>query len=174
MTGSLNEILVEPISAENEMILKEHLKRKMRSAARLSVLLLHAMEDRFGPEARDVVHDMIDKIELAPRPNMGDPEADLREFCANLDRGCAGSHEWERVTDQPDCIAYHYSRCMWAEVYQELGEPDLGLILCAGDEPAVKSYNSRLAFKRTKVLMKGDEVCDHVFYVDKCPASGAE
>jgi hypothetical protein len=78
-----------------------------------------------------------------------------------------GSHSWERVIDDPDRIGYHYTRCMWAEVYRDLGEPELGFVICAGDEPAILSCNPRLAFKRTKVLMKGDEVCDHVFYVKK-------
>ena len=68
---------------------------------------------------------------------------------------------------QPDRIGYHYTRCMWAELYRELGEPELGWVICAGDEPAVKAYNPQLGFQRTKVLMHGDELCDHVFYVKK-------
>jgi len=56
---------------------------------------------------------------------------------------------------------------MWAEIYRELGEPELGFVICAGDEPAVRFCNPKLAFKRIKVLMNGDEVCDHVFYVEK-------
>jgi hypothetical protein len=56
---------------------------------------------------------------------------------------------------------------VWAEIYRELGEPELGFALCASDEPAVRSYNPKLAFRRTKLLMNGDEVCDHEFYVDK-------
>jgi hypothetical protein len=54
---------------------------------------------------------------------------------------------------------------MWAEVYRDLGEPELGLVICAGDEPAIRSFNPGLAFTRTQVLMNADEVCDHVFYV---------
>lgn len=167
MPGSLNDILTDPISQENEEILLGLLKRKMKGAAGLAVRLLHAMEERFGPDAREVVRDMIENHEATPRPDAGEPETDLREFCACLDRGCVGSHKWEKVVDEPDCIGYHYTRCMWAEIYRELGEPELGLVICAGDEPAIKSWNPGLAFKRTKVLMDGDEVCDHVFCVKK-------
>jgi len=167
MPGSLNDILPEPISEENERILLALLKRKLKEAAGLTVRLLHAMEERFGPEARQVVRDMAMDRKLTPRPNAGEPEADLREFCARLDEGCVGTHRWERVVDEPDRIGYRYTRCMWAEIYRELGEPELGFILCAGDEPAVKSYNPRLGFKRTKVLMRGDQECDHVFYVEE-------
>jgi hypothetical protein len=56
---------------------------------------------------------------------------------------------------------------MWAEIFHELGEPELGLILCASDEPAVKSYNPELAFTRTKTLMDSDELCDHIFYTKR-------
>jgi len=167
MPGSLNDILPQPISEENEKILLDLLKRKMKGAAGLAVLLLHAMEERFGPEAREVVRDLARNRKPTPRPDTGEPGTDLREFCASLDKGCVGSHRWQRVSDEPDRIGYHYTRCMWAEIYQELGEPELGFVICAGDEPAVKSYNPKLAFKRTKVLMNGDKVCDHVFYIEK-------
>ncbi|NQU10212.1 L-2-amino-thiazoline-4-carboxylic acid hydrolase [bacterium] len=167
MPGSLNDVLPEPISAENERVLLELMKGKMKGAAGLAVRLLHAMEERFGPAAREVVLDLAARRQIAPRPDAGEPAADLREFCARLDRGCAGSHQWERVIDEPDRIGYHFARCMWAEIYRELGEPELGFVICAGDEPAVKAYNPDLAFQRTKVLMNGDALCDHVFCVAK-------
>ena len=167
MAGSLNDILPEPISEENERILLDLLKRKMKGASGMAVRLLHAMEERFGPEAREVVRDMARNREFVPRPNVGEPEVDLQEFCADLDRGCAGSHQWQRVRDDPDRIGYLFARCMWAEIYRELGEPELGFVICAGDEPAVKAFNPRLGFKRTQVLMNGDPVCDHIFHVEE-------
>jgi hypothetical protein len=167
MSGSLNHILPEPISEENETVLTDHLKRKMKIAAEVAVLLLHEMEDRFGPEAREVVRDIAKGLVLMPRPGPGKPETDLHKFCAQLDKNCAGSHNWQRVIDEPGRVGYHYTRCMWAEIFHELGEPELGLILCASDEPAVISYNPELAFTRTKTLMDGDELCDHIFYVKK-------
>ena len=169
MPGSLNDILPEPISEENEKILLDLMKRKMKGAAGLAVRLLHAMEDRFGPEAREVVRDMAQNREVTPNPEAGDPQDDLHDFSNRLDKGCAGSHQWVRVSDEPDRIAYHFTRCMWAEVYRELGEPELGYVICSGDDPAVRSVNPKLAFQRTKVLMNGDDLCDHVFYVKKGP-----
>ena len=167
MPGGLNDILPDPISEEDEEILLDLVRRKMRGAAGLTVRLLHAMEERFGPEAREVVRELITHGEVAPRRDAGEPEADLRAFCARLDTGCVGSHRWHRVTDEPDRVAYHYTRCMWAEVFRDLGEPELGFVICASDEPAIRAYNPRLAFKRANVFMNGDEICDHVFYMKK-------
>ncbi|MBN1671237.1 MAG: L-2-amino-thiazoline-4-carboxylic acid hydrolase [Kiritimatiellae bacterium] len=169
MTGELNDILPEPISEANEKVLLEAMKRKAKTAAGLTVRLLRRMEERFGPAAREVVREMVREREPRPRPDAGEPRADLRAFCERMERGCCGSHRWERVVDEPDRIGYHFTRCMWAEIYRELGEPELGFYLCAGDEPAVRSYNPRLGFQRTKVLMNGDEVCDHVFHVEENP-----
>lgn len=163
MTGSLNDILPERISEENERILLDLIKRKMKGAASMSVRLLRAMEKRFGREAREVVKEMSENLSPKPRADAGEPEADLQDFCNRLDKACVGSHTWERVEDRPDRIAYHYTRCMWAEIYGELGEPSLGYVICAGDDPAVRSFNPRLAFERTQVLMNGDAKCDHVF-----------
>ena len=108
MPGSLNDILPDPISQENEEILLDLIVRKMRGAAGLAVLLLHAMEERFGPEAREVVRELARNREVPPNPDAGDPEADLRAFCDRLDRGCVGSHRWEKVIDDPDCIGYQF------------------------------------------------------------------
>ena len=167
MAGSLNEILPEPISAANEEVLLEHLKRKMKLAGGFTVRLLRAMEEHFGKEeVRKVVSGMAAKGKRKPRVNPGEPRADLHEFCRQLERGCVGSHCWERVIDEPDRIGYRFTRCMWAEVFRELGEPELGWVICAGDEPALKAYNPKLGFSRTKVLMDGDEICDHVYYVE--------
>ena len=147
MPGGLNDILQEPISSEDEEILLDLLQRKLSGAAGLAVRLLHAMEDRFGPEAREVLRELINQPDRAPRDDAGDPEEDLREFCSRLDGACVGSHSWDRIVDRPDCVGYRYTRCMWAEVFRDLGEPELGFVICAGDEPAVRSWNPSLGFR---------------------------
>ena len=40
---------------------------------------------------------------------------------------------------------------MWAELFRELGEPELGFIFCAGDEPAVLA---RVALLEQRALRK--------------------
>jgi len=165
MHGSLNEILPDPISAEDERILLDMLRRKLTGPAALAAELLHAMEAHFGPEAREVMRQMVAVRTFKPRPNPGDPQADLHGFCAGLAQGCAGTHEWQVVGEDPDRVAYHFTKCMWADIFRQLGEPELGFAFCAGDEPAVKAYNPALGFERSKTLMEGDGLCDHVFLV---------
>ena len=70
MDGSLNDILPETISSHSEEIIKELVQRKMTSAARLAVDMLHAMEERFGTDAQAEDVDLSVKtlsIELSER-----------------------------------------------------------------------------------------------------------
>jgi hypothetical protein len=166
MKGSIKEIFPDSIGERSESMITELLKRKVTSAARLAVELLHAMEERFGSEAREVAMEMARNRVFPSRSETGDPAKDLRDFCLDMERKCVGSHRWERTIDEPERIAYRFTGCLWAEVFRELGEPDLGYYYCAGDEPALKAYNPALGFKRTKVLMKGDDHCDHEFYIE--------
>jgi hypothetical protein len=167
MPGSLNDILPEPISPENEAVLLDLLKRKMTVCLDLAVDLLRAMEQRFGAEAREVIREMAGDQEFDIREDVGEPAADLHSFCAMIDLMAAGSHRWERVVEEPDRVGFRFTRCMYSEILRELGEPELGMVLCARDGPWVKSFNPGLGFHRTKILMDGDDACDHVFYVER-------
>lgn len=167
MPGSLNDILPEPISPENEAVLLDLLKRKMTVCLDLAVDLLRAMEQRFGAEAREVIREMAGDQEFDIREDVGEPAADLHSFCAMIDQMAAGSHRWERVVEEPDRVGFRFTRCMYAEILCELGEPELGMVLCARDGPWVKSFNPGLGFHRTKILMDGGDACDHVFYVER-------
>lgn len=167
MEGNFSSILPDSLSEESERILRKQLEDKLTGALQLSLDIVNAMEAKFGPEAREVVRDMIHNKEFAPRENPGDPAADLHSFCDALDRACVGSHRWERCKDTPESVQYRYTSCLWAKIFNKLGEPEIGFYYCAGDEPGVKAYNPKLGFARTKVLMNGDDHCDHHFFVKK-------
>jgi hypothetical protein len=49
MAGSVNDILPQPISQENEDVIQDLLKRKMAVSLDLAVELLHAIEKWLGP-----------------------------------------------------------------------------------------------------------------------------
>ena len=166
MAGNLNEILPDPISEADEQILLDLLKRKMTVMADIAVELLRAMEREFGSRAREVVREMVNHQEFESRQDAGKPETDLRDFCAMVDKAAVGTHKWKKTEDQPQSVGYRFTRCMYAEVFHELEEPELGLIMCARDEPWVRSFNPKLAFKRTRTLMSGDDLCDNMYYVE--------
>ena len=167
MNGSLKTILPDPIGDESERIIEETIKRKTRGMAARLVRVVRAFQERFGDEADEVLATFAPRVNPRPADQLGAPQDDLQAFCDRLDRGCVGSHRWTKLADEPDRKAYSYTRCMWAEIFQDLNATDIGHFMCDGDDAAVRSYNPALAFSRTKVLMDGDGECDHCFYVDK-------
>ena len=167
MGGSIKDILPDAISDESERIIEELIKRKAGGMAARLVRVVRAFQERFGDEADDVLASFARTVDPRPDDQLGAPEEDLAAFCGRLDKGCVGSHRWVKAVDEPGRKQYSYTRCMWAEIFTELGAADVGHYMCDGDDPAVRSYNPALAFSRTKVLMDGDDECDHCFYVER-------
>jgi hypothetical protein len=65
------------------------------------------------------------------------------------------------VIDESGQIGYNCSRRINAEILRELGEPELGWVICARDSSWMKSYNPNLGFKRSWTLVEGDDICGH-------------
>ncbi len=167
MSPSINNVLPEPVSDEVAAAFREVLKRKVKGCAGVLVRCLRALEERYGKEVYAVCEEALAQRTPRAAEELKSPEEDLQEFCAGLERGCSGSHEWVRVEDKPGRIGYSFTACLWAEVFNELDAADIGWWWCAGDEPATKAYNPALGFERTKTLMQGHDECDHVFKVDR-------
>lgn len=167
MGGSIKPLLPDAISDESERIVEDLVKRKAKGMAARLVRVVRAFQERFGAEADEVLASLASKMRPRPAEKLGTPQEDLHAFCGRLDTGCAGSHKWTLLEDTPDCKAYSFTRCMWAEIFNELDAPDVGHYMCDGDEPAVRSYNPGLGFSRTLTLMDGDPECNHKFYVEK-------
>ena len=153
MQGTFQSILPDKISEETEAILNDLLKRKMKGAASMLVRVMRIMEKKYGSEVYDVVRSEMGKWSPRAPEDCGAPEDDLHEFCDRLDKGCVGSHRWERVVDEPDRIGYRYTKCLWAEIFNELDAHDIGHWLCDGADPAVRSYNPHPPFQRPAVPM---------------------
>jgi len=162
MGGSLNEILPDPISPEDEAILLDLIRSKIYKSLALAVQLLHAMEERFGPEARQVVRDMAENQHFAPREPQESAQEALHALCRDVDRLTVGSHRWEKH-EEDERIQYTFTRCTYAEVFRELGEPELGWVMCATDRPSVEAYHPGLTFERSQTLMEGHDKCDHCY-----------
>ena len=59
-------------------------------------------------------------------------------------------------------VQMNVTRCIFAEIAQELGIEEWGFRLYCKDDPhMVEGYNPKMEFKRTKTLMEGDDCCDH-------------
>jgi hypothetical protein len=173
--GSLQGALPHPVDPETEAAFLEVLKRKMMGAISMYVDAVRAAEQTCGPEAqritelREAIRDHHQRKSVRANARRGVEAADnsLRSFCCALEEGCRGSHEWEVVEDSDTRRAYHFTRCMWAEIFRALNAEDIGMWICEGDGPAAAAFNPHIRFHRTKTLMEGDDCCDHVYYLEE-------
>ncbi len=61
-------------------------------------------------------------------------------------------------------LVFNVTRCRYAEMYKELGIPELGALLsCHRDFAFLEGFNPKLKLTRTKTLMEGADLCDFCY-----------
>lgn len=165
--GSLQGILPEAVPEAVEKAFLAKLYSKMLTSATPLVKAVRAIQAKYGDEGVETIHRVFKEHAIERGRKMAS-EADARTlpaFCTALEAGCAGSHEWLKLEGTEKRQSYRFTRCMWAEIFNELGAPDIGFWWCEGDEPISSAFNPAIGFQRTKTLMEGDDCCDHIFYL---------
>ena len=152
--------------------------------ARILAPLIAAFTEEFGRErVLDIVKRVITRIArdqgktLADRMG-GNTLVHLVQSQANWLKGDSLTIEVRHL----DETAYDYdvTRCRYAEMYQSLGIPELGIILSCGRDFALgDGFNPSLKLTRTQTIMEGAPCCDFRYRVEppalseEMPASGA-
>ena len=67
----------------------------------------------------------------------------------------------EVVEQSAERYDFNVTRCRYAEMYRELGIPELGAVLsCNRDFSLIEGYNTDVKLTRTQTLMEGASCCD--------------
>jgi len=75
-----------------------------------------------------------------------------------------GALEIDVVEQTPSRFAFNVTRCRYAEMYRELGNPELGATMsCNRDGTMVEGFNPDISFTRTQTIMSGASHCDFVY-----------
>ena len=75
---------------------------------------------------------------------------------------------YEELKNTPDTYEYKVTGCRYADIYKELGEPELGfLFVCAGDLKIAEGISPKLELIRTQTIMQGADHCDFYYKVKK-------
>ncbi|MGQ9628915.1 MAG: L-2-amino-thiazoline-4-carboxylic acid hydrolase [bacterium] len=161
----VDRMLSEEVSDAVQEAIVQKIGQKMAGAVGMLVAIVRAIEREYGPEGVEVARrGYYERVHKGTEESWaGVKDRSLATFCERLEKGCAGTHEWERIIDTEHAIGYKFTKCMWAEIFRSLDAADIGRWICDGDEIALKAYNPRLEFQRTKTLMDGDDFCDHTF-----------
>lgn len=63
-------------------------------------------------------------------------------------------------------LSLNVTRCRYAEMYKEIGIPELGFLLsCSRDFAMVEGFNPKIKLSRTKTIMEGEDCCDFRFHL---------
>lgn len=70
-------------------------------------------------------------------------------------------------TYQPGQVKQHFSDCIFATAWREMGQEKLGLLYCEEIDPAIaRGYHSKFKCHHDKYLLKGDGCCNFVFKME--------
>ena len=149
------------------------LERRRIEAAVLGPML-QAFQEKFGAEetkevARRVITEIAQKQGRELAQFLGDDG--LEAFAASKEpwrRG--GSLEVTELKRTPQEYSFNVTRCRYAEMYREMGYPELGDIFsCTRDFEFSRGFNSRIGLVRTQTIMQGAAFCDFRYTVDPSP-----
>ena len=143
-----------------------HLERR-RIEAGVLVPMLQAFQRAVGKErANEIAREVI--AELARQ----DGERWAKQYGSDLAaleqvRGVwsgGGSLEIEPLEQSPGKLDFNVTRCRYAELYQELGLPELGYLFhCNRDFAMIQGFNPGIGLERTQTIMQGGDHCDFRF-----------
>ena len=69
--------------------------------------------------------------------------------------------ELEVLEQDKERFAFNVRRCRYAEMYRELGIPELGAVLsCNRDFSLIEGFNPDVDLTRTQTIMEGADYCD--------------
>lgn len=72
-----------------------------------------------------------------------------------------GALEIEPLKNEPQAVDFNVKRCRYAEMYRELGVPELGAVLsCNRDFAMIEGFAPEAKLQRQQTLMSGASHCD--------------
>ncbi len=133
--------------------------------ARVLAPMLTAMAAEFGAErVHAIARDVITSIARAQGDELARASGgrSLPVLHGTLDRWTAYDALTLDVHEaSDDALSFDVTRCRYAEMYRELGIPELGAILsCNRDAALIEGFNPDVELRRTQTLMGGANHCD--------------
>jgi predicted ArsR family transcriptional regulator len=143
-----------------------HLERR-RIEAGVLIPVLQAFQKAFGKEranevAREVIRELARQDGGRWAQQFGNDLKAMREVAQLWSAG--GALQIQTLAAGEDRLDFNVTRCRYAELFQELGLPELGaLIHCSRDFAMAEGFSGEVELKRTQTLMQGAPHCDFRF-----------
>jgi len=95
----------------------------------------------------------------------------LEKFQAMMNRSASVNGpqlELEVHEMKPELLQFDVKRCNYAELFQALGETEIGaMLLCDGDTYVAEVGGPAVEFSRGETLMQGGSRCDFCYRIDR-------
>jgi predicted ArsR family transcriptional regulator len=144
-----------------------HLERR-RIEAGVLIPMIQAFQRAFGKEranevAREAIRELAREDGRRWAAQFGGDLQALQKVAALWSAG--GALEIQPLPAAAgERLEFNVTRCRYAELFQELGLPELGaLIHCSRDFAMAEGFSGELELKRTQTLMQGASHCDFRF-----------
>ena len=140
--------------------------------ARMAGPLIRAFTEELGEEKTlSIVKNTIEKLAQEAGRDLAEWVGGngLVEFEKGLELWTRDNALEIEVLERSDTRFYmNVTKCRYAEMYKELGVPELGKVLsCARDFALIEGYNPDITLTRTQTIMEGAEFCDFRYQVVK-------
>jgi predicted ArsR family transcriptional regulator len=140
--------------------------------ARLLKPLLEALGDEFGREkvletTRRVIIEIAREQGRQLAESMGGHSLD--RFSQSLEAWKKeDAMEMDVLETSEDKFSFNVTRCRYAELYQALGIPELGVLLsCNRDFSLIQGFNPQIVLTRSQTIMEGAPFCDFRFELNE-------
>lgn len=152
---------------------------RRRIEARIVAPLVTALAAEFG---RDRVHAVARAVIADVAHGQGEELAQasggcsLQHFLGTLERWTADDAlTVDLLEATEDRLSFNVTRCRYAEMYREMGIPELGAILsCQRDAALIEGFNADVTLERSGTLLGGAPHCDFRYTLRRRTSAPAE
>jgi hypothetical protein len=144
------------------------LLRQIEAVAAALVPVIRAFRAEFGAERADAIaaQGLAEWRRTLARATgdrvVGEPREKWEKVAGDALENAAGSIDVEDLQQAPEGLRFTVTGCRFADVFRQLGEPELGYaLLCAYDHTLVEEIApDDVELKRTGTIMRGGAGCD--------------
>ena len=156
---------------ENISILDE-----VKFQARVLVPIIRGLRKELGEQyANDIVYNALREssrsaIQKFGADIQGSPSEKWASFSSAIQTRIGNDIDLDWIKQNTSEIEFNITGCRYADLFRQLGEPDLGsVLLCEPDIYVAELGAPEVEFERTQTIMQGAKYCDFRYRVKNTP-----
>jgi hypothetical protein len=102
----------------------------------------------------------------APR-SAKSPDFSFTDWIVSGEEASKNTYTWDVIEKTDKIYEIRITECLWTKIFRERNAADIGYAtICHGDFASARSAHPKLRLERTKILMQGDDCCNHRWILD--------